>query len=76
MNTFQTGTTYYARSVCDFDCVITVQVIKRTAKTITAIVDGQKTKTLRIRNHGGVDVVMPWGSYSMAPVVRADRVLN
>ena len=68
MTTFQTGKTYTTRSICDSDCVISITVAKRTAKTITTT-DG---KTLRIStDYTGTECVKPWGSYSMAPVVRA-----
>lgn len=31
---FEIGKTYTTRSVCDHDCVFTIEVIKRTDKTI------------------------------------------
>lgn len=70
MNQFKAGSTYQTRSICDADCVISVTVSKRTAKTITTSVMGQ-TKTLRIGVRDGVEYVKPWGSYSMAPTVTA-----
>ena len=67
--TFQPGKTYTTRSACDYDCVISVKVVSRTAKTIKTA-DG---KTLRIGDHGYGEFVKPWGSYSMAPMVSAER---
>lgn len=68
MSKFIDGKTYTTRSACDHDCIISVTVAKRTAKTITTT-DG---KTLRIStDHSGAECVKPWGSFSMAPVVRA-----
>jgi hypothetical protein len=68
MATFQTGKTYTTCSVCDSDCIISVTVTKRTAKTITTA----EGKTLRIStDYTGAECVKPWGNYSMAPVVRA-----
>ncbi|SJP57398.1 hypothetical protein [Clostridioides difficile] len=32
---FEIGKTYATRSVCDHDCMFTIEVIKRTDKTIT-----------------------------------------
>jgi len=67
---FEAGKTYTARSVCDSATVVSVEVISRTAKTIKA-----KTcfgiKSLRISDWDGIEMVKPWGSYSMAPIVRA-----
>lgn len=70
MSKFEAGRTYYTRSICDADQVVRVTVAKRTAKTITTA----EGKTLRIREWQGVESVKPWGSYSMAPIVSADRV--
>jgi hypothetical protein len=68
--TFEAGKTYWTRSICDHDCIIKVSVKSRTAKTIKTV-DG---KVLRIATYNGVEQVKPWGSYSMAPIVGADRV--
>lgn len=70
MNTFQVGKTYATRSACDHECVILVAVAKRTAKTITTAAG----KVLRISEYQGVEQVKPWGTYSMAPIVGADRL--
>jgi hypothetical protein len=68
--TFEAGKTYWTRSVCDHDHIIRVSVKSRTAKTIKTA-DG---KTFRVYVYNGVEQVKPWGSYSMAPIVGADRV--
>lgn len=68
--TFEAGKTYFTRSICDHDHIINVKVAKRTAKTITT----DKGKTLRVYVYDGVERVKPWGSYSMCPIVGADRV--
>jgi hypothetical protein len=73
---FVAGRTYYTRSVCDHNCIITVKVVSRTAKTIRAETS-KGLQTLRVseyRDRSGLDVieqVKPWGSYSMAPIVEA-----
>lgn len=73
MNTFQPGQTYWTRSICDHDHIITVEVLSRTAKTIKAkTVRG--IQTFRISQYNGVEQVMPWGRFSMAPIVDASRV--
>lgn len=72
MAQFETGKTYTTRSICDHNCVISLTVTKRTAKTITADLGGHRgVKTLRIKDHDGVETVKPWGSYSMAPTIAA-----
>ena len=64
---FQTGKTYSTRSICDHNCIFSITVVSRTAKTIKTT-DG---KTLRIKKWEGVEQVKPIGSYSMAPIIRA-----
>lgn len=41
MKKFAAGKTYTTRSICDHDCVISVTIEKRTAKTVTATVRGE-----------------------------------
>ena len=73
---FEAAKTYTTRSVCDHDCVISVTVIKRTAKTIRTMIRGEE-KTLRIFiDMDGNEAVRPWGSYSMAPIVTAAKVAS
>jgi len=67
MNTFETGKTYSTRSACDHNCIISVTVARRTVKTITTT----SGKTLRVGQYDGAEFVKPWGTYSMAPIVRA-----
>jgi hypothetical protein len=70
--TFQTGRTYTTRSVCDHDCIISVTIVKRTAKTVTVKGNGLVNgKTFRIAEYFGIEQIKPWGSYSMAPTLRA-----
>lgn len=76
---FEVGKTYFTRSICNHDCVITGRVVKRTAATVTMEVRGGELKTYRIikglSDFIGAEAVKPWGSYSMAPTLSADRVL-
>jgi hypothetical protein len=64
---FQTGKTYSTRSICDNNCVFSITVANRTAKTIKTT----SGKTLRIGLYDGAEFVKPTGSYSMAPIIRA-----
>jgi len=67
---FETGKTYQTRSICDSDMIIKIKVVSRTEKTIKAIVDNEE-KTLRVKIWDGIESVMPWGKYSMAPCIKA-----
>lgn len=71
MTQFEAGKTYQTRSICDSNCIISVKVVSRTAKTIKT----EKGKTLRIGTYDGHEFVKPWGSYSMAPIVNSERAV-
>jgi hypothetical protein len=73
MTKFEPGKTYYTTSSCDHNCIYTLEVISRTEKTIRAIVDGRKTKTLRPSPNyrGTAEKVAPHGRYSMAALIDA-----
>lgn len=71
MTKFEAGKTYSTRSICDNDCVISVSIEKRTAKTITTTVHGQ-SKTFRIGECDGAEMIRPWGTYSMCPMITAN----
>lgn len=70
MITFQPGKTYWTRSVCDADTFIDVTIAKRTAKTVT----DSTGKRFGVYVYDNIERIKPWGSYSMAPIVGADRV--
>lgn len=67
MNTFQAGRTYQTRSIGDHNCIFSVTIKSRTAKTVKTT-DG---KILRVGEYDGSEFVKPMGSYSMAPIIRA-----
>jgi hypothetical protein len=70
MNKFETGKTYETKSPCDHNCIISVIINSRTAKTVKTTVNG-KEKNFRIGEYDGAEFIKPWGSYSMAPILRA-----
>lgn len=70
--TFQPGSTYSTRSICDHNCVFSFKVLSRTAKMVTLEYQG-KTIVRALRLDAGVEYCMPLGHYSMAPVLRADK---
>jgi hypothetical protein len=67
---FEAGKTYATRSICNHECIIRATIAKRTAKTVTTT----EGKTFRVREWNGCEVFMPWGTYSMAPSMSADRL--
>ncbi len=71
---FQTGKTYSTRSICDHNCIFSITVISRTAKTIKIVDphDSKSIKTLRISEWQGNEQVKPFGSYSMCAIIGAD----
>jgi hypothetical protein len=66
----KSATTYFARSVCDFECVFQLFVINRTAKMATIQRDGKTSKTKIHTDCSGVEYLRP-DNYSMAPIFRA-----
>lgn len=73
---FEVGKSYFCRSACNYECVWTFKVIKRTDKTIVlygSFIDGEKQKRLRIFSDNVTEWCMPMGHYSMAPALFASR---
>ena len=70
MKKFEVGKKYNCRSFCDHDCIWTLEVIARTAKTITLSGDCEPVRrTVAVMD--GIEFVFPLGHYSMAPILRA-----
>lgn len=69
MNKFEVGKTYQTRSICDHNCIVSVRIVKRTAKTVTT----SEGKTFRpyFSEHYNAECIKPWGSYSMSPMISA-----
>lgn len=77
MTRFEIGKTYYTRSLCDHDCIYSAKVIARTAKSVRVILDardGVKLRRVSPNYDGTCEVFAPFGSYSMSPTIRADKV--
>lgn len=65
MTTFQVNQVYQCRSLCDYDCVWTFKVTKRTPATITLKnLSTDEVKTCRISKKSseyfGCEIVHPW----------------
>lgn len=69
MSIFEVGKSYYTTSACDHNCVFVVEIVKRTAKTVTFRRDGQERRAKIYTDHNGEYIVPE--RYSMAPVFRA-----
>lgn len=70
MNTFEIGKEYFTRSICDHNCIFTIEITGRTAKTVSYIYDGNARRSkIRVDDHG--EYIQP-DRYSMAPVFHAD----
>lgn len=72
---FVTGKTYAAPSICDADCVFSFTILARTEKSVTIQVHG-KTVRRGLKVWGGVEQFKPFGNYSMAAVITADRLVR
>ena len=70
---FIPGYTYSATSPCDHECVWTFTVVARTAKFVT-IDDGEKLRRVGVKVSRDAEYALPFGSYSMCPVIRAERL--
>lgn len=72
---FEAGRTYYTRSVCDHECIFRFEVVRRTARSVWIVEPGSSKPPARkaISVWQGVETIKPHGSYSMAPILSADR---
>lgn len=69
MNTFEIGKEYSTRSICDYDCIFTIKITGRTAKTVTYEYMGE-TRRSKIRVDESGEFIRP-DRYSMAPIFHA-----
>lgn len=74
MTKFETGTEHSTRSICDSECVFTVNIIRRTAKSVWIKDMNGETVRRSIQVVDGAEQFFPYGKYSMAPVIRATRL--
>ena len=69
---FEVGKTYTTRSAVDYDSIYRFKVLKRTAKTLT-LRENNETFRRGIYIYDGREWCKPHGTYSMCPVIVADR---
>ena len=73
---FIPATKYYYSFVCDSSSYVEIEVISRTAKTVTIKEDDGTVSRKKIFTWNGVECIKPCGSYSMAPICTAEKVVN
>lgn len=73
MSIFEAGKTYAARSACDHECIWKFKVVSRTSKTLLLQGEDGKARRRGISADASGEYCLPLGSYSMAPVLRAER---
>jgi hypothetical protein len=74
MAKFETGKTYFTRSIGDHDCIHKFEILKRTDKSVWVKVHGEIVRRA-IEIHGNTEAFYPFGKYSMAATITADRPL-
>lgn len=76
--TFQTGRTYLAHWATDHTMQTPFEVVRRTARFVT-LRRPDTGETVRVgvkADHAGAEYALPFGTYSMAPVLRAERLAS
>lgn len=77
MTQFEVGKTYATRSIGDYDCIFSCEILARTAKTVTIKVTHERdTKRcgIKLREDSGgvwVESFRPFGTYSMCATIYA-----
>lgn len=70
VKTIKAGQTLTARSVCDYDCVFSVQILARKGSFVTVKAQGN-TNRMKVHTDGDGEFIFALGRYSMAPIFRA-----
>lgn len=68
--TITAGMTLSTRSLCDNDCIFTVEVIDR-KNTFATVRTDEGVKRCKVMEYDGREYIMPFGRYSMAPAFYA-----
>ena len=72
MKNLKEGKTYIGRFISNYDSTFEVAIIKRTEKSVTFIhPHSGKNKRAKIHNYDGCEFFMPFGNYSMSPIISA-----
>lgn len=71
MKKFEIGKEYFTRSICDSECIFSIKITGRTAKTVSYEYMGESRRS-KIRFDDSGEYIQP-DRYSMAPTFRAER---
>ena len=69
-------TKYYYSFVCDASSYVEIEVIKRTAKTVTIKDQLGEVSKRKIYHMNNVEYIKPCGTYSMNPICTAEKVVK
>ena len=70
MKKFETGKEYSTPSICDYNCLFSFIILKRTEKSVWIRVYGNLTRR-QIEIYDNTETFYPFGKYSMAPIIKA-----
>jgi len=70
MRTFEVNKEYSARSICDYDCIFSFKILRRTAKSVWIKVNRQIVRR-QIEIYNDAETFYPFGHYSMAAIISA-----
>jgi hypothetical protein len=68
--TIKAGQTLTARSIADYDCVFSVEILERKGSFVTVKVQGN-TKRMKVHSDSYGELIYAMGKYSMCPIFRA-----
>jgi hypothetical protein len=74
IKTFETGKRYFGRFITDADSVFSFEIARRTAKFVWLKDRSGALLRRGVRVSCGAEYCLPYGSYSMAPSLSAERV--
>lgn len=69
---FEVGKSYWTRSIGDSECIFSFEIVSRTAKQVTFHSRGD-TQKRGIYVYDNSERFMPFGKFSMAPIISADK---
>lgn len=75
---FEVGKQYFGRFICNADTTHTITIVRRTAKTAWINDSRGSNRRLKIHEYDWGDrdeYVMPFGTYSMAMLIGADKAV-
>jgi hypothetical protein len=71
LKTIAAGQTLTARSIGDYECIFSCEVVKR-SNTFATVKIGKEEKRCKIHVYDGYEYIYALGQYSMAPMFKAN----